>query len=503
MSYEDLLRKYQRLDRTRIFGPDWRITQQWTSLHVPWSADYHQTRFQVNVTAKTDVVIVLSQLDRTYFKSLQGQYIFKLQFRVQQVGDEEDYIVRSNVDYYMTRSVSTDITLEAGSYFVLMKITAIRLGGPTLDEVISDHAEHMRDKLIQVGLSYDIAHAKGVIIETEQEKEKREQSEKAQAAAVREKLKNQVKARKEKQWERDKKHQKRRKMRAQKRKRLAEEVAARRQLNKADDGYHFGEKDLVGGLQPDYRNVANGTSAASGVPSLTREFIGSYERSEGASTPGLEEAHNRSPTDAIGPSLESNDNETDAKTTASSNKNTLQDNPSTPRVQIDGVDAVTHIKPLRRRPPPLKSRMTPGQILDETDPNEQYQQRADPLDEPELSDLDTASEFSWRTDLDFVSQSAGSPYARSEQGRDWDRDDDLTPEPWNAVCVVGLRVYSKDPDLSLEIVRPNPYSEVVKQEAGSVLDRDDPAKGAVTEKWANTPLGGTLDFDREDRRLGG
>lgn len=36
----------------------------------------------------------------------------------------------------MTRSISADIIIEAGSYFVVTKITAIRIGGLTLDEVI-------------------------------------------------------------------------------------------------------------------------------------------------------------------------------------------------------------------------------------------------------------------------------------------------------------------------------------------------------------------------------
>jgi hypothetical protein len=507
MSYEDLLRRYQRLDRTRIFGPDWRVTQQWTSLHVPWSADYHQTRFQVTVTTKTEVVIVLSQLDKTYFKGLQGQYIFKLQFRVQQAGDEEDYIVRSNVDYYMTRSVSTDITLEAGSYFVLTKITAIRTGRPDLDETISDYAEHMRDKLIQVGLSYDIAHAKGVIIETEQEKKKREEGEKAQAAALKENLKNEVKAEREKQWEKKRKRLQRGKMRAQRRKRRIEEDAARRKFRTVDDGYHSDKKDFIGGIQHDSNHVDSGPAVASDVSSCKRELIASNERSGGSLTPaapGPEEAGNRSPTDDIGSPLPSHD-EPDAGITANSNNNILQDNTLTPTVRIDGVDAAKHVGPLSRCPTPLSPRMTSDQQFDETNRSEQYQRQADPPDEPENSDLDTASEFSWQTDLDFRSELArgDGPYARSEAGRDWDRQEDPTPEPWNAVCVVGLRVYSKDPGLSLEIVRPNPNSEEVKQEAGSALDRDDPAKGAVAEKWARTPLRGTFDSEREHWSLGG
>jgi len=507
MSYEDLLQRYQHLDRTRIFGPEWRVTQQWTSLQVPWSADYHQTRFQVNVTTKTDVVIVLSQLDKTYFRGLQGRYIFKLQFRVQQVGDEEDYIVRSNVDNYMTRSVNTDITLEAGSYFVLMKITATRVSGPDLDEIFSEYAEHMRDKVIQVGLSYDIAHAKGVIIETEQEKKKRQEVEKAQAAALKEKMKNEVKADREEQWEKNKKQRQRDKMRARRRNRRIEEEAARRQVRTADDGNHSDKEDFIGGIQRDSNHVDNGTAEASGVSSFNGELVVSNEGSVGSLTPaapGPEEAGNRLPTDDIGSPLQSHD-EPEAAMNANSNSSILQDNPPTPIVQIDDVDGAKYVEPLRGLPAPLDSSLTPDQQFDETNLNEQYQRQAEPLDESRHSDLDTASDFSWQTDLDFQSEVAREerPYVRSEPGRNWEPQENTTFEPWNAVCVVGLRVYSKDPGLSLEIVRPNPYSEEVKQEAGSALDRDDPAKGAVTEKWAGPRVPGAFDSDREDWSLGG
>lgn len=62
ISYEDLLKKYQHFDRTRLFGDEWTITQQWTTLNVPWSADYHSTKFVMNVTKAGPTVIVLSQV---------------------------------------------------------------------------------------------------------------------------------------------------------------------------------------------------------------------------------------------------------------------------------------------------------------------------------------------------------------------------------------------------------------------------------------------------------
>jgi hypothetical protein len=496
MSYEDLLRKYQRLDRTRIFGSDWRITQQWTSLQVPWSADYHQTRFLVSVSRSTPVVIVLSQLDRTYFAGLQGQYTFKLQFRVQKTGDEENYIVRSNVDYYMTRSVSTDITLEAGSYHVLMKITAFRGSGHPVDELISDQAEHMRDKFIQVGLSYDIAHAKGVIVETEIEKEQRETSEKAQIAAAREKLKNESRERKEKQWQKDKKRRQRRKMRSKRREKRAEAKAERRRAPKAEANHLPDDAHDARETERDSSALGNETAPVTDR-SLTGEFISAYERSEGAQTPATPESEdcaNECPANTNGHSHHSDGALSDEKPDVASTESSLRDHPPTPKVQINGVDAVTDVKPLKRRPAPLTPRTTPDRTFDEIDePQNEDHRQAEPSDD----DSDTGSEFSWRTDLDFGSDGQRSPYTRSEPDRDWDRGNESGPDPWNAVCVVGLRVYSKDPDLSLRVIRPNPYSEEDKQEAGGALDRDDPAKGAVAEKWAKTPMRETFSIDSD------
>lgn len=62
MSYDDLLKKYETFDRTRLFSDDWKVTQQWTSLTVPWSVDYHDTKFSFTLEKKAPVVIVLSQV---------------------------------------------------------------------------------------------------------------------------------------------------------------------------------------------------------------------------------------------------------------------------------------------------------------------------------------------------------------------------------------------------------------------------------------------------------
>jgi ABC-type microcin C transport system permease subunit YejB len=70
ISYEDFLKKYQTFDRTRLFSPEWKVTQQWTKLQVPWTVGYHETKFAFTLSKPSSVVIVLSQLDTRYFKGL-------------------------------------------------------------------------------------------------------------------------------------------------------------------------------------------------------------------------------------------------------------------------------------------------------------------------------------------------------------------------------------------------------------------------------------------------
>ncbi len=212
ISYDDLLKKYQHFDRTRIFGSEWHVTQCWTSLSVSWSAEYHSTKFSLVLEEKAPVVIVLAQLDDTYFSGLEGGYGFDLHFRLEsdEKEDENDYIVRSNGNYAMARSVSTDIELEKGTYSVLMRITATRHADKDhLEDVLPVYAATRREKLIQMGLSYDLAHAKGVHVETEAEKQDRRKRQKAQRAKDREKLKAKLKAQAEKDWKRAKERHKR------------------------------------------------------------------------------------------------------------------------------------------------------------------------------------------------------------------------------------------------------------------------------------------------------
>ncbi|QYS95545.1 Calpain-like protease [Trichoderma simmonsii] len=174
IAYEDLLQKYQAFERTRLFDETWQVSQIWTTVNVPWMLDYHDTHFSLRITKPGPVVIVLAQLDDRYFRGLHGQYKFELAFRVHKAG-HEDYLVRSQAPYRMRRSVNVELDLEAGDYDIRVKIDAARLDRILpIETVIRNNAKKRREKLTRIGLAYDLAHSKGKIVESPEEKAARE-----------------------------------------------------------------------------------------------------------------------------------------------------------------------------------------------------------------------------------------------------------------------------------------------------------------------------------------
>ncbi|KIW73097.1 hypothetical protein PV04_01241 [Phialophora macrospora] len=598
ISYEDLLKKYQHFDRTRIFGPEWTVTQRWTSVSVSWSAEYHSTKFSLTLEEKTRVVIVLAQLDESYFGGLEGGYGFDLQFRLESDNkeDENDYIVRSNGNYAMARSVSTDIELDAGTYSVLMSITATRHSDREhVEDVLPIYTATRREKLIQMGLSYDLAHAKGVHVETEAERNDRKMREKNRRAKGREKMKQRAKAQAEKEWKREKKEHE------LYRKRSARKNHWRQRKNRINEDYEEeiiikrvverqGTFDSVVLEKPRGRigaiaeagGIVNGS--AKEPADLTEELNGESQP-EGKPTEDVSIEKLVEPLEDV---INAADAETQSNAPEAQNGETTQatkpvteapgeDNTAAPNVENNGSVVVTDVKPLSNAPHLSRSehiandiaanRGETGNIRQEEratrGPYYERPQRSDTLDttaamigigsgaglthEPEEvgsdrgrirlspqpgnyqnvagdskadgedhpSDADSFPPFEWDSELDFSgplssdSDSSSSSTAERrmrsryrptynrrggrrrrsrsppirpvpppgpreyieivEKGGNADADDDGPEETWNAVCVVGLRVYStlKGEGVKLRVIRPTGFSD----------DEEDPKKG--------------------------
>lgn len=437
MSYSDLLRVYQHFDRTRLFGPEWRITQKWTSLNIPWSVDYQDTKFTVTVSEPGPVVIVLSQLDDRYFKGLEGEYVFKLQFRLHKE-NETEYIVRSPASYYMKRSVSTEVTLEeAGTYSVLLKITAKRYADrKAVEQVVRENCRGRRDKVLAIGLSYDLAHAKGQFRESEKEKADREKHDR------KEKRKAEAKARYE---------QRRRHLRKQKVIRLRKEAKAEQSRHRVQQE----GRDVSTPRADETTNVNEQTPIAPSAPANAGPIDQTAEIRDDSNTtaPASEAA---GPAVAISANINiphsQNGNEERALETSLPDHQPSQDPSSSaaaPQVQLNG-------------------NRLPIQNLT--------------IDEVSDDEISWDSDIHWPSSTDSDDEDAPPDPIGSSSGYNLpplpleNDDDEFTRDPWNAVCVVGLRVYSTKGDVSIEVVKPD--AALVKEKR---LDVDDSAADATKD----------------------
>jgi hypothetical protein len=62
MSYKDLLKRFDLLDRTRLFNEEWTVVQRWTSVPVAWVTGYVNTKFSVEIKRSGPTVFVLCQV---------------------------------------------------------------------------------------------------------------------------------------------------------------------------------------------------------------------------------------------------------------------------------------------------------------------------------------------------------------------------------------------------------------------------------------------------------
>ena len=182
--YEDLLSRFNSLWRTRLFNADWMVSQQWIKLTIPWTGEYKEATYNVDISKRATTVLVLSQLDDRYFRGLQGQYVFVLSFTLHCAG-QEDYIVSTPRGLMSQRSVNVELDLDAGSYEVRLKISAFRDNeADKYEDVMKANLLTRREKLQSISLSYDRAHAKG---QQSEEDEKREAAAETEVASEDEK----------------------------------------------------------------------------------------------------------------------------------------------------------------------------------------------------------------------------------------------------------------------------------------------------------------------------
>ncbi|KAM7191453.1 hypothetical protein V8F20_009276 [Naviculisporaceae sp. PSN 640] len=543
ISYKDLLRKYQAFDRTRLFGPDWKITSIWTTLSVPWTLEYHDTKFAFTLSRAGPVVLVLSQLDDRYFRGLEGQYKFGLGIRVHKAG-EDDYLVRAQTAYRMTRSVNVELELEAGDYTVCVKLDARRQDWiKPVEDVIRDNSKTRREKLMRIGLSYDLAHSKARIIETAEEKAAREKYEKRKKEKQRERLRKMIveereknhylnvkhvakqrkrmAKRKEKQKEKEE-QKKAKKAEAEAEKKKAEEKEKAEKEMKKEDG---GKKEDGEKKEDDEKKKEDGDEKKEDDE---KEKDGEKEKQKEIESKEIkveEVPKDASETNGDGEKSTENDKPKETKGESqmdgtrtpeqSQSSSSVGENTPTTSTSSKDVFATEETTTNDRN----------GQADNKASRKPSAETTSEKAGEDSKS-ISTLSDLSERElDIHFKDKIRTERLAKKQAQQDQARaksgdqprvpldnqDDEFEKDPWNAVAVVGLRVYYKVMEgdeksetevVKLRVVRPclwdlrneeegegknedgkedGEEKEKEKEDEAKVLDLDDSAKDAVSQ----------------------
>jgi hypothetical protein len=483
ISYQDLLRKYQHFDRTRLFMdcPDWRITQKWIGVEVPWKAEFEQ-KFKIVLKKESPVVLVLSQLDDRYFEGLQGQYTFRLQFRLHEVDSpgDDDYIVRSHGNYLMERSVVTELkSLKAGIYTVFVMVVADRnTSRPSVEDVVKSQCRRRTDneKLAQVGMSYDIAHSKGAVyMASKAAARKAHDKAKAREARIAARRKN---------WER---------------RQLSRDIVRKQDKKNREKRERKEAKDAAEAKEKAEREPKDKAIQTEDVKEVSFE-----KEDKGIQTEDRVASSAESDKTVIPPALDAqSSNETDKGVqTDYFSASESQDTPETPKSSSSAYSTGPGIR-ISLGPPPPPPPPAYGQGRKGSIPNRNYSRPPSQRQQYILSDGESSaspiSEFDdMYSDDDPTLRprtpmpTGGTPPGSKSRGKD--SDDDDGPEPWNAICIVGLRVYSKDEHLEVRVYEDGTDEEVGKMETA---DKDDKGSEADVEDGGDEAGRGKKD-DKED-----
>jgi hypothetical protein len=426
---------------------------------VPWRSEFEQ-RFTMTLQKESPVVLVMSQLDDRYFAGLCGQYQFRLQFRLHEIGslDEEDYIVRSHGNYLMNRSVVSELkSLPAGTYSVFMMVVAERNKDDlTVEDIVKAQLRRKEDndKLAQVGAAYDLAHSKALsYMEARTKAKEAHNKTKAKEARI---------AQRKVLWE--KRRTTRQIMRKQE-----EKNCEKRKSKRAKEAAAEKEKE-------DRRPKDCGVQ----TEEIVEQQIEKHDKSmqteehppqavETIDTQTLNATDKAVQTDDIPPSC--NGSQATPTTPKSDNSS-----PESPYVIIPYADRRSHGPP----PPPPPGDYNRRESIVQRNygrpppppPARNYITSEGESSASPISDYDMYSD----EDPSLKVRNPNSAPGEQSKSKGHESDEEEQPDPWNAVCVIGFRVYSKDEGLVLKV-----YDEYLCDEASTVKGNEDDATDGDVE----------------------
>lgn len=416
---------------------------------MPWKPQYNE-KFHIKLTKESPLVLVLSQLDTRYFRGLQGQYNFRLQFRVHEEGrpGAEEYIVRSHGNYLMDRSVSVELpSLGPGNFVVFISIVGERNTRVlSTEEVIRRECRgrEENDKLAKVGQAYDLAHSKAAShLQQLSKVRKQAESKKASESRRKERRKNWEKRKTGREISRKQKGKddaKKASMRAEKKAKADAAAAAAKEKAEAEKKSKAAEEERASQAkleaankqvkdlkEADNASTTSTLSSSTGTPQYTpqetpkSESAQPVEGSKNIDVPPVEN-NNHASSVSGGPPAPSQHQQSQPLVQTLCTAAQAEGNKS--------LELKLHYCSCSTCKPPPKA--------EETD----YSSDS-PVEDYEL--LYDSDDVTPTLRLTNAPQQASNNNAQ-------DSDDDDVPEPWNAIAVIGFRVYSKDEDLELRVI---------------------------------------------------
>ncbi|KAF9449391.1 cysteine proteinase [Macrolepiota fuliginosa MF-IS2] len=124
MEYKNWLDCFSHIDRTILFDSSWMMSSQWLRVPcrpLPTAWSYGDVSFSFTLPAPTLTVLVLSRLDERYFRDISARSYWNLNFVLVKEGEKEPLAESAHVLFW-ARSANLEIELEAGKYFVYVRI---------------------------------------------------------------------------------------------------------------------------------------------------------------------------------------------------------------------------------------------------------------------------------------------------------------------------------------------------------------------------------------------
>ena len=379
---------------------------------------------------------LLSQLNSRYFQGLEGQYRFEIEFLLRKCGLNETLAEVPGAPHSDRESANCEIHLEPGTYEVLTKVIAERSNlGKAVEKVVQIHADKNPKKLRQIGMQYDLAHAKVGVLDEDAELERKK--------------------------EKEKKRNKKPRRQQQEKMREMSDAMARMQLaiNSMEQELNKKGKQKEREKEGDAEGQKSEHQAQKGEKRDNAKSPTSKGYSPPGFWPGESFKSNAQPSEAAGeaageahrPAEDSNKEEKEGSN--------APDTTPKPRIQRRTTSGLTGNGRTQDVPNPSPS---PGPVPPpQPNPEPQLEPQPQVADSNELvSGSDSDSE----TDSEADSSDSGSDIGEIADNRN---------PPWNAVCVLGLRVYAQDKDISATLVgetpaETKPSKEEIKDEEKKV-----------------------------------